>query len=77
MIDVHLRLQVKALSTVLVLCDLFGSKYYSIDDIYELISGSNNKLTRGMEINKEYLSDALKNEDLKGALREILNDFKN
>lgn len=73
MLDVYLRSQVRAISVVLVICDLFGTNFYCIDEIYDLICTSNKKLTRGIEVSKDFLSDSLRNEEIKIVLREILN----
>ena len=73
MLDVHVRSQVRALSIVLVACDLFGTKFYNCDEIYDLINSCDRKVTRGVEISVEYLRESLKNDELKSALREILH----
>jgi hypothetical protein len=74
MLEVKLRGEIRALSSVIVVCDLFGTNYYSSDEIYDLYSNSLRKVTRSIDFSKESLTDALNNEELKLILNELLKD---
>ena len=74
MLEVSLRGQIKAICTVIVICDLFGNNFYSGEEIFDLCNSRNIKLLRSIELNKEYLYLALQNQELKVVLNELLKN---
>ena len=74
MLEVHLRGQVRALCIVIVLCDLYGNNFYSVDEIIDLLNKSNQKITRSLILNEQYLRDSVQNEEIKLVLAEVLKN---